>query len=623
MTPILVDERRLAAGLDAALMALAAPAPRTIVTPARFLAAIVGRRVLADGERRAIVRRIAATRDVGLPAHIRASASFAARALTAIDRGEEGTPFEPLAGTYRTLIAFGDALDVPAALRRALAGERRPYDADRLCIDALLLARDDEAFGWRRLAGELGIAFEVFDLGPIEPPALDPALLGALDAILRYIHGKAEADVRRLLVSRASGVGLDDARALIVAAGEHGSVLAVGGEGKFGLGPQSRAQANRFASALGAVVNAYAAPNASATAVMAAIANGFSLDHPPTVAALATVTRAFDAARALANTWTSSDLSAEFGAELDAAVRPPAPPFVPAPAAVRGPLTGRPVPLRKMHFSASALNAYAECARKWYFRYACAAVEDKGSSASFYGTAFHAALETFHLAHPNVAGIPQSELVSRIDGAIVAAFDRYRTRFDVPVEAELQRRRARRTGKKYARWLFERAARAPFTVVGCELPTELTIEGQDFVGYIDRVDRDARDGSVSVIDYKTGTIAQNAKAYRDEVIALREFQLPFYYWARTAAGDRVTTLALIPLKDALLDVEPVELEIGSALWIGDLERARDAMGRIANALASGTLSDFPATSDPNACTYCAYREACRERPLTAAHRFAR
>ena len=51
---------------------------------------------------------------------------------------------------------------------------------------------------------------------------------------------------------------------------------------------------------------------------------------------------------------------------------------------------------RKLSFSASSLNAYAECARKWWFRYACAAVEDRGSSASFYGIAFHAALEDFH-----------------------------------------------------------------------------------------------------------------------------------------------------------------------------------------------------------------------------------
>ena len=621
MNPILVDERRLVAGLDAALAMRGAVAPQTLTTPARFLAALTGRRVLGEGERRAIVRRIAATRDVGIPAHVRASASFAARALAAVDRGGE-EPFEGLAGEYRTLLAFADVFDVPEARRRALGGERSAFSAGGLAIDAVLLANEEDAFAWRRLTSGLGLVFETVDLGAVEPPALDRGLIDAAAAIVRYADSSAEADAREALCSRASGVALDDARALIVAAGERGPVLTTIGEGKIALGPQSRERATRFASAMHGVSAAYGAPNASAGAVMAALASGFVLDDAPTVAALAGVTHAFDAARAFAEPWTSADLLAEFAAELgDATPRAIAAPQ-PDPAPPLAALPKRAVPLRKMHFSASSLNAYAECKRKWYFRYACSAVEDKGSSASFYGSAFHAALETFHLAVPDVAGIPENELASRLDGAIVSAFDRFRARFDAPVEAELQRRRARRTGKRYVRWLIERARKEPFIVVGCELAADLVIDGQDFVGYIDRVDRSG-DGSVSVIDYKTGTIAENARAYRDEVVALREFQLPFYYWARTAAGDRVTTLALIPLKDALLDVAPVELEIGTSLSIGDLERARDEMGRIANLLASGTLADFPATTDPDACMYCAYRDACRERPLDAAARFAR
>ena len=36
---------------------------------------------------------------------------------------------------------------------------------------------------------------------------------------------------------------------------------------------------------------------------------------------------------------------------------------------------------------------------------------------------------------------------------------------------------------------------------------------------------------------------------------------------------------------------------------------------LASELAGGTLSAYPATDDPEACRYCAYAEACRERPL--------
>jgi hypothetical protein len=189
------------------------------------------------------------------------------------------------------------------------------------------------------------------------------------------------------------------------------------------------------------------------------------------------------------------------------------------------------------------------------------------------------------------------------------------------------------------RWLIERAQRAPFTVIGCEVATELELDGQAFIGYIDRLDRDDRTGAVTVIDYKTGSIATSAAEYRADVATFREFQLPFYYWARTAAGDRVTTLSLIPLKDALLDVAPIELHITpdhrppaagrqrdgkvGTISIGELERARAQMSASAALLSRGELARYPATNDPDACRYCAYVAGCRERPLVMQERFGR
>ncbi|HEY0613959.1 MAG TPA: hypothetical protein VGC96_04935, partial [Candidatus Elarobacter sp.] len=90
--------------------------------PAAFLSRLVGRRVLREGERRAIVRRVASTReDVVVPVHVRASASFAARVLTALDEDNVPASFETLAQHVRTLVAFADALDVRSALRLAVA----------------------------------------------------------------------------------------------------------------------------------------------------------------------------------------------------------------------------------------------------------------------------------------------------------------------------------------------------------------------------------------------------------------------------------------------------------------------------------------------------------------------
>lgn len=287
-------------------------------------------------------------------------------------------------------------------------------------------------------------------------------------------------------------------------------------------------------------------------------------------------------------------------------------------------------------FSASQLNTYVECARKWYYRYLCAAIEDRGSSASFYGTAFHAALEDLHAEFPQPGTADPAELDRRLEGYINAAFDRHRSLFDTPVEYELQRRRAQRTARKYVEWLVAEAKRAPFTVVGCELSAALQIDGYDFIGYIDRVDRDDRTGAVTVIDYKTGSIAISASEYREKVRQFKDFQLPFYYWARTEAGDRVSRLALVPLKDALLDVRPIALEVvpvpadlarskspTGVIPVGELERARDRMLQLCAELTSGTTQTFAVTDDPAACVYCVYNTACANRPYPEEERFAR
>jgi RecB family exonuclease len=310
-------------------------------------------------------------------------------------------------------------------------------------------------------------------------------------------------------------------------------------------------------------------------------------------------------------------------------------PLVLSHAVAASPASG--VRARQTHFSASALNAYAECARKWYYRYVCSAVEDAPSSASTYGTAFHAALEDFHGEFPQPSPADEAAMRSSIKEHVRWAFERFRSQFDTAVELELQRRRAQRTAQRYIDWVVAEAARAPFTVIGREIPVSLDLGGFAFVGFIDRLDRDDRTGTVNIFDYKTGSIATSAAEYRDKVRRFADFQLPFYYWAQTEAGERVFRLALIPLKDASIDVAPISLEVvlvpgpeprrsdspTGTIAVSDLERARSRMIEICNELTSGELERFPVTKDPSACTYCAYRDACADRPHDERERFGR
>jgi RecB family exonuclease len=301
------------------------------------------------------------------------------------------------------------------------------------------------------------------------------------------------------------------------------------------------------------------------------------------------------------------------------------------------PEKGTGLPTRPRHFSASALNAYVECARKWFYRYACAAIEDRGSSASVYGTAFHLALEDFHGEFPRPSARDERLMRDRMREYVTWAFERNREGFDTQVEFELQRRRAQRTAQRYVDWLIAQEQRAPFVVIGREVPANLDLGGHAFIGFIDRLDRDERSGGIGVVDYKTGSIATSASEYREKVRQFRDFQLPFYYWARTEEGDRVTSLALIPLKDALLDVRPIVLEVvpvappqsgrrdaaTGTVGIDELNRARVRMIELCDELASGERTHFAVTRDASACTYCAYATACAFKPAADPERFAR
>ncbi len=164
---ILVDERRLAGGTTPALLALAGP-DAGVATPATFLEQLGGMRTLGEGERRAIVRRIAASRpNLGIPEHVRRSPSFGALALAAIDR-DGAPPFDALAAVYRTLVASANAIDVAGALRHALAGGERHAPAAHVAVDSLLLGDEGDAFGWRRLAALTGFAIEPLVLDALE-----------------------------------------------------------------------------------------------------------------------------------------------------------------------------------------------------------------------------------------------------------------------------------------------------------------------------------------------------------------------------------------------------------------------------------------------------------------------
>jgi CRISPR/Cas system-associated exonuclease Cas4 (RecB family) len=422
-----------------------------------------------------------------------------------------------------------------------------------------------------------------------------------LNEAVRWLRGDSEDALLRMLRSAASGVPYDVAAAYATLAGRTGSLLDAIERERLALPAPDRDAVLAFAERARRT-HAAARDAADDAALRTLAAQCFALDERE---------------------------------EREREPHPPLGEIALAPALDREAPAG--VRARSQHFSASALNAYAECERKWYYRYVCAAVEDRGSSASAYGTAFHLALEDFHAVYPRPRAEDEGAMRASIVGDVKWAFERNRDGFETPVEFELQLRRAQRTAQRYVDWLIAQDRRAPFQVIGREVPASMDLDGHAFVGFIDRLDRDERTGDVAVVDYKTGNIAASAAEYREKVRSFRDFQLPFYYWARTEAGDRVSRLALLPLKDALLDVRPIELEVvagrgdakgrGDAatgtISVADLERARARMIELCDRLTSGEIERFATASDPSACTYCAYALACSGKPAPPEEKFGR
>lgn len=611
---------------------------------------------------RAVMRRVARAVDARTfaPA-VRAGWTFVDLALRHVSaRRRRETPprdartddLDRVADAYEEALAAGNVRDPEqTTIDATLALDAGNLDVPRIfgsvssiACDPSLLADTVAAAFVRALAAAFRAPVTASAAAAPHREAPSAAVVAFARDALRYAVSRDERHAIRLLDSPFSGVDRDDARALIVAARDREAVRETISTERVPLQHETLLAARRFAGALDATAGALRTQGAGARDLMATIFGAFGLERSSDASEAAAtrelllLAEALDVARACTfDGWEPNeliDLIDDAGALRSrplAEIRP-----APVPLGPREPEATASVPRRRGHQSASSLGTFAECRRKWFYRYACAAVEDRGSSASAYGSAFHWALEQFHEEFPRGDGAPADLLERKLESHVTLAFEHYRIGFPTTVEFELQKRRAQRTAKRYLAWFLERSRAHPFAVVGRETEADVEIDGYRFVGYIDRLDRDDGTGNVTVVDYKTGTIAESAAEYRQRIARFVDFQLPFYYWARTLAGDRVTRLALVPLKDAQLDVRPIELEVvptpqgagrdeapTGLIGVDELERARKRMVDLARTLADDEIAHFDVTDDPGACTYCTYVNACRERPRRSEDRFGR
>ena len=138
--------------------------------------------------------------------------------------------------------------------------------------------------------------------------------------------------------------------------------------------------------------------------------------------------------------------------------------------------------------SPSQVDTLARCPLQWFLRRR-AGVESSGSSSQGFGVVIHALAE--HVVTSGEIDLPGLE--RRLD-EVWPDLD-----WDAPWYAERERQVASEALQRFASWHTSRGG----TVVGVEVPFELTVGRALIKGQIDRLERDEQGRGV-VVDYKTG-----------------------------------------------------------------------------------------------------------------------
>lgn len=292
-----------------------------------------------------------------------------------------------------------------------------------------------------------------------------------------------------------------------------------------------------------------------------------------------------------------------------------------------------------MIFSATRLNAFAQCPRRWFFTYLCDALVETTSPAAAYGKVFHEALEALHRAVRVPHQHEAAEMLERLRRELDSSFQRHAADFSSPLEREVARQKARRVAAHYVRWLRAEAADQPLEIAQVELQQRWTHAGHQFLGYIDRIDRPVGGGPLTIFDYKTGRVESDPRVYLERIREGEEAQLALYYAMLTAQGEAVARLALVSVgrvAEAWVLALDVVDDAGAALAQrrvregvvsarcsrSDFETALGKLVERCDRLTRGGVDHFAAGGDPP-CSYCTYARACRERPPQPERVFAR
>jgi len=193
-----------------------------------------------------------------------------------------------------------------------------------------------------------------------------------------------------------------------------------------------------------------------------------------------------------------------------------------------------------IRFSATRLNEYSNCPMKYFFNYVLSSkspqdFNDDEFDAAEAGTLFHSVVEDFAKVYKMSI---EKKLMIDIKLEVGTIFD-YHYKNSLPLkdgkthETVLHRLKKIELQEAVNRFIdyVEKGYLDNFE--SAEERFEFDMDGNSFVGIIDRIDIDNKNNKITLIDYKT-TKAQYCTGSKDEkyqkLVDFKEFQLPLYHF---------------------------------------------------------------------------------------------
>lgn len=255
----------------------------------------------------------------------------------------------------------------------------------------------------------------------------------------------------------------------------------------------------------------------------------------------------------------------------------------------------------RLQLSASALNTYDDCPRKFQFQNVLR-IPQRISPTAVAGSNVHRALEVFHREQGK-------NWRTATTADLLAVYDRVAAeqRFASAKEAELYRKRDRAILEQY----LDTERNTPGEPTHFEVRMDLDLPDLDasFVGYIDRVDEHP-DGTVEIIDYKTGSRTTPNK------IVAEDFQIPLYVMAFEKGKDRkVKAGTLYWMRDAGDGKGPIQRDRILRVPTGKKGQFTDEamaafQGRLTRAVEDIRKGAFTENPEEFKCRFCDYRILC-------------